>query len=807
MADALSPFELLRGEVHDRILKLFRPNKDDDERFLPSGTSKTLLHKNMLCRLYCCIAAGWEGFALDESLFVSRIRQRELHDFLAVLIYCRGELRDFKAFVIKFVLVVDHRWPVKAKEGRHLHELPLTPTEVEEVFENSATAHAFRNSQSYFYPVVLQKNQEVVCERHRPLPYISKMPLGEGSFAKVYAVNIAAGHFRDGQMSNYSNDLLVACKEYRFVPSSEDKSHEQERAVMLEILRTPMKHDNILESYGSLRMEHTYSLFMPLAECDLWDWMIDKFPSAPKTMTQKAEIISYAAWLASGLAFLHDELVTLDSCSQSCFHLDVKPRNILVVKDPGTDQVRWKLSDFNMSRVKGRIQKPLNDPPQLRRARTFSETVHHLTVGFPFKEVNPTEPSRADSTINRRGDGTYIAPEALIDYGGKVGAHSDTWSLGCVLAVVYSYLDGGASSVLEFSDRREEKAEDDRFFSQVAPRSTRKPPRLNEGVERWLKELCMNARKRDHNMKLTGKSERAIVKKMTDFLKDEVLTINPDRRVKAKKVHEELKQTLREYIELEEEMTRLQNSLQDVQSPKKERFLKNLFSSRRNGQAHSDSAPKSKENYHFLDLGLEPGARSCHFSPSAAALVYVYDDELKVYSITEIAQTHEKDALIDLDGERKPLSGSWGAIALSDEYIIATTNRFLFEVSDGSVCIIWQLTTLTMTTLQFYVYQVSNSFSQFGKLTRQNHFVMTGPRISQLAISPDSTYIAFVTYDSVNEKKPGLLIVTTLQEVMSWKDSEYNLASCILKLGKLTSRAVVFLQPLAVAQMALLPRN
>jgi hypothetical protein len=57
---------------------------------------------------------------------------------------------------------------------------------------------------------------------------------------------------------------------------------------------------------------------------------------------------------------------------------------------------------------------------------------------------------------------------------------------------------------------------------------------------------------------------------------------------------------------------------------------------------------------------------------------------------------------------------------------------------------------------------------------------MVGPRISHLAISPDSTYIAFVTYNCVNEKDPGLLIVTTLVEAMSWKNSEYGIA-CYLE--------------------------
>lgn len=119
------------------------------------------------------------------------------------------------------------------------------------------------------------------------------------------------------------------------------------------------------------------------------------------------------------------------------------------------------------------------------------------------------EPSKTDSTINRRLDGTYIAPEALVDSGRKVGAHRETRSLGCVLAVVFSYLDNGALSVLHFSDRRGETAEDDRSFSQVLPKITHRP-RLNIAVDRWLKELCINARKGHRGTGLVGRSERTL---------------------------------------------------------------------------------------------------------------------------------------------------------------------------------------------------------------------------------------------------------------------------------------------------------
>jgi serine/threonine protein kinase len=681
MADASSPFEALREDIHSRLIRRFRPNKDDAGRFIPFGTAKAILHNDVLRRLYCCMSAHLYDLDLDESAFASRIKLRELHNFLAILIYSHGGLRDFKTFVVKFVAVADDDWPVKDKSGRDLQELPLLSSEVKEIFNNEVTADSFKNSQSFFCPVVLQKNEEVVCERPRPLPYTSKKPLGEGCFGKVYAVAIAAGHFIDGDMSN-SKDRDFACKEYKFVPSSGDKSHEQERAVMLEILRTPMKHDNILESFGSLRMEDTYSLFMPLADCDLWDWMTETSPAVPKTMARKAEIVGYAASLASGLAFLHDELVTLELYAQSCFHMDLKPRNILVVTDPNSNQVRWKLSDFNMSRVKSRARRPSSNPPPLRRTRTFTDTIQDLNWSSLFKEINPTGHSRADSTINHRGDGTYIAPEASIDFGGKVGAHSDTWSLGCVLVVVFSYLDGGAISVLQFSDRRGEQAEDDRFFSQTAPKNTHRPPRLNEAVDKWLKELCMNARKRDQDTKLVGRSERAIVKKMTDFLKEEVLAIDPDKRAKAKKVHDELKRALHEYLELQKAINQLQAINSEAKSPKRQNFLSSFIPTRRGRNVDSNSTPNLGQSYHYLDLGLPPEARSCHFSPNAEAIAYVYNDKLKVYSITEIGQTQDQDALICL-GEDTPKYGSWSAIALSEQHIIAATNRSIFEVSNS----------------------------------------------------------------------------------------------------------------------------
>jgi serine/threonine protein kinase len=156
----------------------------------------------------------------------------------------------------------------------------------------------------------------------------------------------------------------------------------------------------------------------------------------------------------------------------SCFHLDLKPRNILVVieKDESTNEFvqRWKLSDFNMSKAKARHHAA--DTKSLQRSWTLPEKIYDFNELFQRRRPNVSDPSMTMPTANPRGDGTYSAPEAR-NPGGKVQAESDTWSLGCVLCVVFSYLDSGAKGVEEFGDG---------FRGEAAPQPRR--PAVAEGA-------------------------------------------------------------------------------------------------------------------------------------------------------------------------------------------------------------------------------------------------------------------------------------------------------------------------------------
>jgi serine/threonine protein kinase len=137
--------------------------------------------------------------------------------------------------------------------------------------------------------------------------------------------------------------------------------------------------------------------------------------------------------------------------------MDLKPSNILVVIDDLTREKQWKPSDFNMSRVKAKSKYPGFDQPILHQGRTFDH-IYDFNTLFKRRIPDRTDSYLTDSAVNRRGTGTYLAPETST---GKqpIRAESDTWSLGCIVSVVFSYLYSGNTAVIEFGDLRSKKAE------------------------------------------------------------------------------------------------------------------------------------------------------------------------------------------------------------------------------------------------------------------------------------------------------------------------------------------------------------
>src|ERR1700710_2291274 len=103
------------------------------------------------------------------------------------------------------------------------------------------------------------------------------------------------------------------------------------------------------------------------------------------------DLIGEAKALAGALVFLHNGLQTNRPRQQAVCHLDLKPKNILVFKDPQSPGTRvWKISDFGIVRS----AQPVSG------AMTGIEGV----TGLPFMVSPPNEVHR----------GPYQGPESTI---------------------------------------------------------------------------------------------------------------------------------------------------------------------------------------------------------------------------------------------------------------------------------------------------------------------------------------------------------------------------------------------------------
>jgi serine/threonine protein kinase len=317
----------------------------------------------------------------------------------------------------------------------------------------------------------------------------------------------------------------------------------------------------------------------------------------------------------------------------------------------------WKVSDFNMSRVKGKKNPSL----QPNRSPTFYE------INKLFKQEKPIVPtsSLGDSTVNRRGIGTYLAPEACI--GNSVQAESDIWSLGCVISVVFTYMCEGFPGIENFSKLRSSKSRDstDCFFTLSRPRDLPKisDAVLNEGVARWLKKL--------RTTQPTG-SEKAILENLTRFLEKQVFVIDPARRksTTAEQIRVKLVDAFNGYRKLPEPR------LEPTPSPRPRSKIFGYLRSPTRVNSSNISLPIR------LDTNLDPPLVTCVLGFEACPLVCATSRKLKAFQVHHITSEVATDNLVESESV-SPLNTtlSWSKhVAASIRYVIAATDSEEFEV-------------------------------------------------------------------------------------------------------------------------------
>ncbi|KAJ5402365.1 uncharacterized protein N7487_008261 [Penicillium crustosum] len=442
-------------------------------RFLPRGSAQKTLHRGNMLRFFRSIIlpkhTAMDQFQLAEEDFVKRIDERELYEFLAILIFASCNIKAARTFTTK--LVAKDVWPVLGRSGRAISSLPAGREELMELFSDKVSTDQFITKQACLYPVVIRRGEEVQIQttEEQHLPYLEEQLLERGAICGLYKVRIAKGHFYDAKTRSANLEAVEVVRKDHII----DRRFPAKRChQLMEILAfSGRRCNNIIQVYGSLRVNSTCSLFMPLAICDLWTYMMEP-TSRPYTTMQKADIISSAVGLTHGLDFLHNGM---KSSNMICYHMNIRPRNILIFRGAQSGRTRyiWKLSDFYLSHV----------------------VTPHLGKGGKAGEGSNWSDD-GELVLNRQVEGSYLGPESL-SLTPSMTAKSDVWSLGCVISIVFAYLEGGGEGVTQYGETRSRHHASDGYSRFFVRGKGLTPFEINPEVTSWHTNLIDKAHQRD----------------------------------------------------------------------------------------------------------------------------------------------------------------------------------------------------------------------------------------------------------------------------------------------------------------------
>lgn len=500
-------FEDVREELHKTIdSELMGPKGENGQRdfkteFADRNLAKSVFRPEILSRLYKSLNENQHLSLNDlgEEKFKSRVEERMLHPCLAALIFAGCSASS----VISFILKLAAPTPFLFSNNQPFEKLPLSQTQLGEIFgdDDGAGRRNFCSRQAIFSTAQFREGEALtIVEDSQRLPFLeTEKVLGQGSFGIVYRTVIAPGHFlfqKDETVSSNVDEMPVARKEFKL---SDPDSFEQERSTWEQILNSQTSNSAILRSYGSLVRGKDFSLFMPLADLDLKDYMDTKLP--PQTTSDKGALIACAVSIAYALDFLHNGMRLPGLEPICCYHLDLKPRNILVFGKNNTD---WRISDFGISRIR----------------KGPEATAQELDGPFQLTDRG---------TQNQNGDSAYSAPESNDDRSHMTEA-SDVWSLGCIISELLTFMEMGKQGIEEYASKRR-ALNGLEGFSETVPM---KRPQLKLAVKEWHRSLVESSRTR-------GANEGKRIEEFLKFLENDVLAIEMYKRATAAEVASKLR--------------------------------------------------------------------------------------------------------------------------------------------------------------------------------------------------------------------------------------------------------------------------
>jgi serine/threonine protein kinase len=445
-------------------------------------------------------------------------------------------------------------------------DLPLEREDAEKIF--GIDAQFILDYQAIFLPVVLHKDDHVTLGEARRRPYSNRDLIGRGASGTVYKVEIPPEHWEYEEVLDHgatevktnTDTIVLAIKRFQktenIAATSASKYFNDEKDFLIKLRRERARHENILLDLGSITEDvgeggKIHDLFFPLALCNLREFLTgeklgDHFLNE-LTPHDRAEIFENAVDIAGALSFMHH---------YNKSHYDIKPDNVLLFGESKKGaKLTWKIADFNFSRDEG-----------ARPQTSLWELSERLQ-----------SPQNA-LTYSTRVRGIFQAPEVREDLGSELGELSDVWSMGCLLLVVLSYLDGCENTVKEFEERLQLHAKNNTkpmsfyntpdmqewsqsqrkyhlrkgkylaenelnsLYLSPDPEST-KLVAVNPNVLSWMETLCSNADRRDFAQIGEAKFVRSVVK----YLRTKVIVVDRKERDSSKKLHERMSYMLEEF--------------------------------------------------------------------------------------------------------------------------------------------------------------------------------------------------------------------------------------------------------------------
>ncbi|KAH8699080.1 kinase-like domain-containing protein [Talaromyces proteolyticus] len=653
-------------------------------RFLSNGTAQEVFRNNQ--RDLRKLLAEILHISQNDTIILPRILESTLatlSNVLAILIWIRAPLEVLGRF--RELLPESRTIDFDPRDIITDGNLPISRETASRLFP-----HPSRNVSGEFY-----ENQ---------FRFYPENSIGEGSFGRVWKVRIEKGHVKSHNGENTNAERLTyARKDFEL---NREQAFREETNVLQRIMESPRRHVNVVVALASLHYGSTYSLFFPLASCNLWEYLIgENVPvSKPTSLEDKSAIFYRGATLAGALAFLHHEFQSTNLERLACYHMDLKPHNILVF-DINTPQEKWKISDFGLSRVRG---------------RGGVDNAQYIDLSTPFlRSTQLTRPTRDPSTAPRRGEGTYLAPECAAS-DGRVSSSSDVWSFGCIFSLVMSFLDSGTQGVEEFRQLRRKQEAGDFFYV-----TRHGKPMISPFVTAWFQTL------KDRSRSGGRSAEHAVVCQTLEFLQNKVLLPQPRGRVSALEVEITLEWIGKLFF-------------RRPTAPRRPSLIARFKDAKDSLFSHSSVIPP------LQPLPVSKGMLGSMFSPNGELLLYYSRLKMEVFVVDQIREAGRHG-----ECSPDPLSiptqkREWEHFAISSNYICASVRASSYQNSE------------------FYIYPVSALTIGDAESSPQGTKVIypSPGSIEKIAMTHDGNLTAFILTNFTGRNSEAIIYLFYTQDLL-----------------------------------------